>query len=42
MFEIYALAFSFSDAAMVMLSGQIADGFMTIFAGELVCIEVIV
>ncbi|XP_047951409.1 major facilitator superfamily domain-containing protein 12-like isoform X1 [Salvia hispanica] len=25
-----------SDAAMVMLSGQIADGFMTIFAGELI------
>jgi hypothetical protein len=25
-----------SDAAVVMLSGQLADGFTTIFAGELV------
>lgn len=25
-----------SDAAIVMLSGQVADGFTTIFAGELV------
>lgn len=37
--DFHALAFSLSDAAVVMLSGQIADGFTTIFAGELVCID---
>lgn len=30
-----------SDAALVMLSGQIADGFTTIFAGELVRIDIV-
>lgn len=37
LYEVYSLSSPFDrDAAIVMLSGQIADGFTTILAGELV------
>lgn len=34
--EIFVCFFFCRDAAIVMLSGQVADGFATIFIGELV------
>lgn len=36
-FEFHFGFLFYSDAAIVMLSGQMADGFTTIVAGELVC-----